>query len=255
MSLDTFLIFLIKNSIDLSNPEKLCQMSCTIVLAHSYAHVCTFPVLCAPHVRYIPPYITRLTTGNLQWWLGSICGHYVAEHLGYFHIYLFCKSPWRFLTLSLPTSPISDVIADCQRRRSATWTPSPNLVKSLCLHTLCNVQSILDFDTWNLGYLLNVIERKGRKNKILENLLACLSTIPLAVKINVALRKQNCQKIGSERVNVSLSQYVPYNGKTSHSQGSLRYPWCERYTKPIKLVHSIRNFFSNRFTTYTLWLS
>ena len=27
------------------------------------------------------------------------------------------------LTLSLPTSPIGDVIADCQRRRSATWIP------------------------------------------------------------------------------------------------------------------------------------
>ena len=59
----------------------------------------------------------------------------------------------------------------------------------------------LTFDTSNLGYLLNVIERKGRKNKILENLLACFSTIPLAVKINVAMREQNCQKIGSERVN------------------------------------------------------
>ena len=30
------------------------------------------------------------------------------------------------LTLSLPTSPIGDVIADCQRRRSATWTPLLN---------------------------------------------------------------------------------------------------------------------------------
>ena len=27
------------------------------------------------------------------------------------------------LTLSLPTLPIGDVIADCQRHRSATWTP------------------------------------------------------------------------------------------------------------------------------------
>ena len=26
--------------------------------------------------------------------------------------------------------------------------------------------------------------------------------MPLAVKINVALRKQNCQKIGNERVNM-----------------------------------------------------
>ena len=37
-------------------------------------------------------------------------------------------------------------------------------------YKLYSVQSILDFDTSNLGYLLNVIERKGRKNKILENL-------------------------------------------------------------------------------------
>ena len=28
--------------------------------------------------------------------------------------------------------------------------------------------------------------------------------MPLAVKINVALREQNCQKIGSERVNTML---------------------------------------------------
>ena len=28
------------------------------------------------------------------------------------------------LTLSLPTSQIGDVIADCQRRQSATWSPS-----------------------------------------------------------------------------------------------------------------------------------
>ena len=45
------------------------------------------------------------------------------------------------LPLSLPTSPIGDVIADCQRRRSATWTPSLTLFKSLCLQTLCSVQS------------------------------------------------------------------------------------------------------------------
>ena len=32
------------------------------------------------------------------------------------------------LTLSLQTSPISDVIADCQRRRLATLTPSRNLI-------------------------------------------------------------------------------------------------------------------------------
>ena len=28
--------------------------------------------------------------------------------------------------------------------------------------------------------------------------------MPLAVKINVALREQNCQKIGSERVNLGM---------------------------------------------------
>ena len=74
------------------------------------------------------------------------------------------------LTLSLPTSPIGNVIAYCQRRRSATWTPPLTLFKSLCLQTLRRVQSILDFDTSKLGYLLNAIERKGRKIKILENL-------------------------------------------------------------------------------------
>ena len=41
------------------------------------------------------------------------------------------KSPLCFvtLTLSLPTSPIGDVIADCQRRRSATWACSLTLFK------------------------------------------------------------------------------------------------------------------------------
>ena len=48
--------------------------------------------------------------------------------------------------------------------------PHLTLFKSLCLQTLCSVQSILYFDTSNLGYLLNVIERKGGTNKILEKL-------------------------------------------------------------------------------------
>ena len=41
--------------------------------------------------------------------------------------------------------------------------PRLTLFKSLCLQILCNVRSILDFDTSNLGYLLSVIESKGRK--------------------------------------------------------------------------------------------
>ena len=43
--------------------------------------------------------------------------------------------------------------------------PHLTLFKSLCLQTLCCVQSILDFDISNLGYLLNVIERKVEKIK------------------------------------------------------------------------------------------
>ena len=38
------------------------------------------------------------------------------------------------------------------------------LIKQQCSRTL--VQSILDFGTSNLGYLLNVIERKGTKTRI-----------------------------------------------------------------------------------------
>ena len=37
--------------------------------------------------------------------------------------------------------------------------------------------------------------------------------MPFAVKINVALREQNCQKIGSERVNITFDawNYVIYD--------------------------------------------
>ena len=48
--------------------------------------------------------------------------------------------------------------------------PPLTLLKPLYLQTLCSAQSILDFDISNLGYLLNVIERKGRNNKNLEKL-------------------------------------------------------------------------------------
>ena len=118
------------------------------------------------------------------------------------------RSIFFILTLSLPTSPIGDVIADCQHRRSATWTPSPNHVQiPFFLQTLCCFQSILDFDISYLGYLWNIIERKGRKNQILESSWAWLFTMPLAVKINVPLREQNCQKIGSKRVKALLPLY------------------------------------------------
>ena len=36
--------------------------------------------------------------------------------------------------------------------------------------------------------------------------------MPLAVKINVALREQNCQKIGSERVKVNQNRLFKENG-------------------------------------------
>ena len=52
-----------------------------------------------------------------------------------------------------------------------------------------------------MGYLLNVIELKCRKIKILGILEDRFSIMPITVKINVALREQNCQKIGSKRVN------------------------------------------------------
>ena len=41
--------------------------------------------------------------------------------------------------------------------------------------------------------------------------------MPLAVKINVALREQNCQKIGSERVNPFVSRNILLNVVTPFS--------------------------------------
>ena len=58
----------------------------------------------------------------------------------------------------LPTSPIGDL------------DPSLTLFRSLCLTKICSVQNIFYCGTSNLGYLSNVIERKSRKIKILENL-------------------------------------------------------------------------------------
>ena len=46
----------------------------------------------------------------------------------------------------------------------------------------------------------NVIESKNCKIKILENVEAPIGMMHFTVKINVALRKQTCQKIGSKRV-------------------------------------------------------
>ena len=54
----------------------------------------------------------------------NMCSILTSSYIGI----KFCTVVIHILTLSLPTSPIGDVIADCQRRRSATWTPSPNLV-------------------------------------------------------------------------------------------------------------------------------
>ena len=51
-----------------------------------------------------------------------------------------------------------------------------------------------------LGINKIVIKSKNCKIKILENFEASYVMIPLTAEINVALRKQICQKIGSERV-------------------------------------------------------
>ena len=57
----------------------------------------------------------------------------------------------RPLTLSLPTSPIGDVIADCQHRRSATWAPSLTPVNVPRLETFFCVQGVFNFDKSDVG--------------------------------------------------------------------------------------------------------
>ena len=43
--------------------------------------------------------------------------------------------------------------------------------------------------------------------KILDNVEASYGMMPLTAEINVALRKQICQKVCSERVNIYISVY------------------------------------------------
>ena len=53
-----------------------------------------------------------------------------------------------------------------------------------------------------LGECLNYAAKsKNCKIKVLENYEASYGIMPLTAEINVALRKQICRKIGSERVN------------------------------------------------------
>ena len=47
--------------------------------------------------------------------------------------------------------------------------------------------------------------------------------MPLAVKINVALREQNCQKIGSERVKVLLINVINFTGSLQNLMGKCLY--------------------------------
>ena len=61
--------------------------------------------------------------------------------------------------------------------------------------------------------------------------------MPLAVKINVALREQNCQKIGSERVNIHTKRKsIKKNKKVIQNSKSV---------KRITLIP--HNFFSNHY--------
>ena len=76
---------------------------------------------------------------SLFWHFLSLLFNFLIQHV--------------WLTLSLPTSPIGDVIADCQRRRSATLTTSPTLFLFSALQTFCYPQSSFRFDKSNLEYL------------------------------------------------------------------------------------------------------
>ena len=61
------------------------------------------------------------------------------------------------LTISLPTAPIGDVIADCQRRRSATWTSSLTIFEVSHLRNFCCALGVFNFNKSGLGYSFNVI--------------------------------------------------------------------------------------------------
>ena len=57
-------------------------------------------------------------------------------------------------------SPTGDVKADCQCRRSATWTPSLTLFEVPPLQTFCCVRGVFNFDKSDLDYSYIFIEKK-----------------------------------------------------------------------------------------------
>ena len=79
--------------------------------------------------------------------------------------------------------------------------PLPYLNSLIYRHYDCCVRGVFHFHKADLGYSSNVIKSKTCKVMILENLKASYGMISLTAEINVALRKQIYQKIGSERVN------------------------------------------------------
>ena len=107
-------------------------------------------------------------------------------------------------------------VADQRRHSRLPTTPTGDLVPSVILfkipylETFCCVQGVLNFYKSDFGYSQNIIGSQNCTIEILENVEASYGMMSLAVEMKIALRKQICQKMGSERVK---GFYVKSNGE------------------------------------------